>query len=132
MINEELIRYPEPDERLRRGNLTDLLAFLGPGLILASASIGSGEVFFSARGGAIFQYALLWTFLLGVVHDLLLAQQRGLHGVDLVVSDHHNGLIRAIHKYFQGARPGNAAKLILYVTFSIKPQKHYKKKYILR
>lgn len=67
MINEELIRYPEPDERLRRGKLIDLLAFLGPGLILASASIGSGEVFFSARGGAIFQYALLWTFLLGVV-----------------------------------------------------------------
>jgi len=30
-------------------------------------------------------------------------KQRGLHGVDLVVSDHHNGLIRAIHKYFQGA-----------------------------
>ncbi|MGB9840696.1 IS256 family transposase [Thermovenabulum sp.] len=30
-------------------------------------------------------------------------KQRGLHGVDLVVSDHHNGLVRAIHKYFQGA-----------------------------
>ena len=30
-------------------------------------------------------------------------KQRGLHGVDVVVSDHHSGLIRAIHKYFQGA-----------------------------
>jgi len=30
-------------------------------------------------------------------------KQRGLHGVDLVVSDHHNGLIRAIRQYFQGA-----------------------------
>jgi len=30
-------------------------------------------------------------------------KQRGLHGVDLVVSDQHNGLIRAIRQYFQGA-----------------------------
>ncbi|HHW04206.1 MAG TPA: Nramp family divalent metal transporter [Thermoanaerobacterales bacterium] len=67
MVNEELIRYPEVDERLKRGKFTDLLAFLGPGLILASASIGSGEVFFSARGGAIFQYIFLWTFLLGII-----------------------------------------------------------------
>jgi len=27
----------------------------------------------------------------------------GLYGVDLVVSDHHSGLVRAIHMYFQGA-----------------------------
>ncbi|NYE56722.1 IS256 family transposase [Carboxydothermus ferrireducens] len=30
-------------------------------------------------------------------------KQRGLHGVDLVVSDHHNGLRRAIRQHFQGA-----------------------------
>jgi len=30
-------------------------------------------------------------------------KQRGLDGVDLVVSDHHNGLVRAIRQYFQGA-----------------------------
>ena len=30
-------------------------------------------------------------------------KRQGLHGVDLVVSDHHNGLIRAIRQYFQGA-----------------------------
>ncbi len=30
-------------------------------------------------------------------------KQRGLHGVDLVVSDHYSGLIQAIYKYFQGA-----------------------------
>lgn len=29
-------------------------------------------------------------------------KQRGLYGVDLVVSDHHNGLRRAIGQYFQG------------------------------
>ena len=30
-------------------------------------------------------------------------KQRGLRGVDLVVSDHHKGLVRAIRRYFQGA-----------------------------
>jgi len=30
-------------------------------------------------------------------------KQRGLCAVDLVVADHHIGIIRAIHKYFQGA-----------------------------
>jgi len=30
-------------------------------------------------------------------------KQRGLHSVDLVVSDYHSGLIRAINKYFQDA-----------------------------
>jgi transposase-like protein len=30
-------------------------------------------------------------------------KQRGLYGVDLVVSDHHNGLVQAIHRHFQGA-----------------------------
>jgi transposase-like protein len=30
-------------------------------------------------------------------------KQRGLHGVDLIVSDQHKGLVRAISQYFQGA-----------------------------
>jgi len=30
-------------------------------------------------------------------------KQRGLHGVDLVVSDHHSGLVQAICRHFQGA-----------------------------
>jgi transposase-like protein len=30
-------------------------------------------------------------------------KQRGLHGVDIIVSDHHKGLIKAIRQYFQGA-----------------------------
>src|SRR5690606_28353477 len=29
-------------------------------------------------------------------------KDRGLHGVDVVVSDHHSGLIRAIRRHFQG------------------------------
>src|SRR5690606_16909202 len=30
-------------------------------------------------------------------------KQRGLTGVDLVVSDHHGGLVNAIRRHFQGA-----------------------------
>lgn len=30
-------------------------------------------------------------------------KERGLHGVDLVVSDHHKGLVQAIYRHFQGA-----------------------------
>lgn len=62
-----IMNYPEPDARLARGRVTDLMRFMGPGLILASASIGSGEVFFSSRGGATFGYTMIWAFLLSVV-----------------------------------------------------------------
>lgn len=62
-----LLVYPEPDKRLIRGKIKDMLAFMGPGLILASASIGSGEVFFSSKGGATFGYTMIWAFLLSVV-----------------------------------------------------------------
>ncbi len=61
------MEYPEPDARLVRGRVTDLLRFMGPGLILASASVGSGEVFFSSRGGATFGYTMIWAFLLSCV-----------------------------------------------------------------
>ena len=64
---KHLLVYPEPDKRLASGKVKNLLAFLGPGLILASASIGSGEVFFSSKGGATFGYLMIWAFLLGVV-----------------------------------------------------------------
>ncbi|GAC42760.1 transposase and inactivated derivative [Paenibacillus popilliae ATCC 14706] len=30
-------------------------------------------------------------------------KQRGLRGVDYIVTDQHGGLMRAIHQYFQGA-----------------------------
>lgn len=34
---------------------------------MASITVGSGEVFFSSRGGAIFEYAILWCFMLGAL-----------------------------------------------------------------
>lgn len=41
------------------------LRYFGPGAIIASVTIGSGETVFASRGGALFGYALLWCFLGG-------------------------------------------------------------------
>jgi hypothetical protein len=40
------------------------LVIFGPGAIIASLTIGTGELIFSARAGAIFGYGVLWLFLL--------------------------------------------------------------------
>jgi len=40
------------------------VTFFGPGAVMASLTIGAGELVFSSRGGAIFGYRLLWFFLL--------------------------------------------------------------------
>ena len=40
------------------------LKFFGPGAILASLTIGVGELVFSTRAGALFGYNLLWFFAL--------------------------------------------------------------------
>ena len=40
------------------------LSVFGPGAIIASLTIGVGELVFSSRGGAIFGYRLLWFFAL--------------------------------------------------------------------
>lgn len=66
MSEKALFKYPEPDERLL-GGWKGLLAFMGPGFILASATVGSGEVFFAPRGAAIFGYGILWCLLLGAL-----------------------------------------------------------------
>jgi hypothetical protein len=40
------------------------LAIFGPGAVIASLTIGVGELVFSARAGALFGYRLLWLFVL--------------------------------------------------------------------
>ncbi len=40
------------------------VALFGPGAIIASLTIGSGELVFSSRGGALFGYRLLGLFLM--------------------------------------------------------------------
>jgi hypothetical protein len=69
-----LLTYPEPPARLRRRlTLVAALSVLGPGAIVASANIGTGEMVFAARGGALFSYALLWAFLVCAVAKAALA-----------------------------------------------------------
>lgn len=63
-----LLRMPEaPAELQPQAGVKGLWRYMGPGLILASASVGSGEIFFSTRGGATFGYVLLWTFVASVI-----------------------------------------------------------------
>jgi len=54
MNHENAKCYPELPESLRGGKLFPLLRFFGPGAIIASVTIGSGETVFASRGGAIF------------------------------------------------------------------------------
>ncbi|MBH54707.1 MAG: hypothetical protein CMI18_10210 [Opitutaceae bacterium] len=63
----DLIRYPEPPKQLTDHGWWKSIGFLGPGIIIASVSIGTGETIFASRGGAIFGYAILWCFTLGLI-----------------------------------------------------------------
>jgi len=55
--------YPEPPAALVKPGLVYLGRYLGPGVIIASVTIGSGELVYASRSGAIFGYGLLWCFL---------------------------------------------------------------------
>ena len=57
--------YPEPPAALVRPGWRYLLTYVGPGAIIASVTIGSGELVWASRSGAIFGYAMLWCFLFG-------------------------------------------------------------------
>tara|TARA_Y100000588_G_scaffold133759_1_gene146920 strand:+ start:6764 stop:8269 length:1506 start_codon:yes stop_codon:yes gene_type:complete len=57
--------YPELPERMRGRGPGRLFRMMGPGLIIASVTIGSGELVIASRGGAIFSYAMLWCFFYG-------------------------------------------------------------------
>ncbi len=56
--------FPPVPEELRSRNPLRYLKFYGPGAIIASVTIGSGETVFASRGGAIFGYALVWCLVL--------------------------------------------------------------------
>ena len=55
--------FPEPPQELSSPSLGRRLAFVGPGVIIASVTIGSGELVWASRSGAIFGCQLLWCFL---------------------------------------------------------------------
>ncbi len=54
---------PLPASLLSR-NPVRWLAIFGPGAVIASLTIGVGELIFSSRAGALFGFRLLWFFLL--------------------------------------------------------------------
>lgn len=69
-----LLTYPEPPEQLRRRlRIGAAFGVLGPGVVIASANIGSGEMIFSTRGGAVFGYALIWAFVIAAITKAALA-----------------------------------------------------------
>ncbi len=55
---------PPVPPALESRNPAAWMTLFGPGAVIASLTIGSGELIFSSRGGALFGYRLLWFFLL--------------------------------------------------------------------
>ena len=66
-MSEPASRFPEPSTEVRDLTFWGTLKIFGPGAIIASVMIGSGETVFPSRSGAIFGYSLLWCFVLGSV-----------------------------------------------------------------
>ncbi len=61
-ISESNIRPVPP--ALMSGNPLSWLRVFGPGAVIASITLGSGELIFSSRGGALFGYDILSLFVL--------------------------------------------------------------------
>jgi len=60
------IDYPPVGEEFSGGWLR-LLRVFGPGAILASVTVGTGETIFAPRAGATFGYALFWVIVVAVL-----------------------------------------------------------------
>ena len=58
--HDDVAPLPAP---LRSRNPVRWLSVFGPGAIMASLTIGTGELIFSSRGGAIFGYRILFLFV---------------------------------------------------------------------
>ena len=59
--------FPQAPADLQSRNPRRHLRYFGPGAILASVTIGTGETVLASRGGALFGYTLLWCFLLAAI-----------------------------------------------------------------
>jgi hypothetical protein len=64
MANGQKLRFPELAPELRSWRVVDLLKFFGPGAVIASVTIGSGETVWASRSSAIFGYSMFWAFSL--------------------------------------------------------------------
>jgi len=72
---EEIV-LPDPPEILKpeflraqgwKGKLKAALAMFGPGAIIASATLGSGEVIWAPRAAAIFGFTIIWAYVYGTI-----------------------------------------------------------------
>ena len=66
---QDLLHLPPapPGLLTRRPSLSTVLKFFGPGAIIASLTIGSGESILASREGAVFGYAVLWALVAAAV-----------------------------------------------------------------
>jgi Mn2+/Fe2+ NRAMP family transporter len=62
MENQEKLHPPPPD--ILSSNPLRWIRFIGPGAIMASVTVGTGETIFASREGSIFGYQILWVILL--------------------------------------------------------------------
>ena len=64
---DPVLRLPEAPAALRkrRVGVATALRYFGPGAIIASLTIGSGESILASREGAVFGYAVLWAVVVG-------------------------------------------------------------------
>jgi Mn2+/Fe2+ NRAMP family transporter len=73
--NPEAARSPSPpllpevpvELAKRRMSLRTIVLFFGPGAIIASLTVGSGETVLASRLGAVFGYAILWLVVVGAL-----------------------------------------------------------------
>ena len=73
------VELPDPPEILKpeflrakgfTGRIKAAFAMFGPGAIIASVTLGSGEVIWAPRAAAIFGFTILWAYFWGVIFKL--------------------------------------------------------------
>jgi Mn2+/Fe2+ NRAMP family transporter len=79
------IRYPDLPSELS-GGWPRLVRVFGPGAVIASVTVGTGETIFAPRLGAIFGYAVLWVVLAAVIFKGVLVYTGARH---LVLTGEH-------------------------------------------
>lgn len=79
----------------RRLSLRTMVAFFGPGAIIASLTVGSGETVLASRLGAVFGLAILWVLVVGAVAKAAVVYASNRY---IVLTGEHGmaGLARAI------------------------------------
>jgi Mn2+/Fe2+ NRAMP family transporter len=79
------IEYPPVGEEISGGWLR-LLRVFGPGAIIASVTVGTGETIFAPRAGATFGYALFWVIVVAVLGKAVMVYAGARH---LVLTGEH-------------------------------------------